>query len=237
VLPWLAVLLLLLLKPNRCGEAWWILAPAACVSAAASVAQSGLPFIPSSQSAFLGGAVGAVGFGLAAVWLVAGYLGWKHRALAWVAILLTLAAFSFLSFGIAQAAEGMSGETAAGAIVFAVGSAVISLAITLAGLVCRGRYRPLGLCLWLLVALLVAWGLIMGPLFLFAGGHIPLLAFMGVVLIGSALSFGTLLPFLILSFISAFYHARLKDLLHLGRETAPPVLAPPMPAAAATAAS
>ena len=241
LLPWLAVLLLLLLKPNRCAQAWWIWVPVACVAAAGAAFQSELSFVASSESAFLGGTVSAVGFGLAAVWLIAGYLGWKHRALAWVGTLLALAGFSLLSFGIAQAAEGVGGETAAGAVLLSVGAVVISLAVTLTGLVCRGRYRPLRLCLWLLAALVVVWLLVIGPLFLvalvFSSGHIPALAAAGFVLSAAALSFGALLPFLILSFANAFYRTRLKDLLHLGRETTPPVLAPPMPAAAVTVGS
>jgi hypothetical protein len=241
MLPWLALLSLLLLKPNRCAQAWWIWASVAGVAAVGAASQSEMSFMPSSQAQFFGGAVNAAGFGLAAVWLVAGYLRWKHRALAWVGTLLALAGFSLLTYGIAQAAEGIGGETLAGMVLLTIGAAVISLAIALAGLACRGRYRPLGLCLWLLSALVVVWLLVMGPLFLvavvFSSGHIPALALAEFVLSAAALSFGVLLPFLILSFANAFYRARLKDLLHLGRETPPPVLAPPPPAAAATAAS
>jgi hypothetical protein len=241
MLPWLAVLLLLLLKPNRCAQAWWIWVPVACVAALTTGFQSELPFVPSSQSAFLASAVSAAGFGLAAVWLIAGYLGWKHRALAWVGTLVALAGFSILTFGIGQAVEGFSGETFAGAIVLVVGAIVISLAITLAGLVCRGLYRPVRIGLWSLAALLVVWLLVIGPFFIvamiFSPSNVPLLAFVEVVLGVVACSFGVLLPFLVLSFSNAFYRARLKDLLHLGRETTPPVLAPSVPAAAATAAS
>jgi hypothetical protein len=85
----------------------------------------------------------------------------------------------------------------------------------------------------------VLWLLVIGPLFLlaviFSSGHVPVLALGGILLMAAGLSFGAVLPFLILSFVNAFYRARLKDLLHLGRETPPPVVAAPMPAAAVAA--
>jgi hypothetical protein len=186
----------------------------------------------------IGDSVSAVGFGLAAAWLVASYLGWKHRALAWVGMLVALESFSLVSFVIRQSIEGLAPETIPTGMLLAVGAVVISVALTLAGLACKGRYRPLRLCLWLLAALLVVWLLVMGPFFIvamiFNSGHVPVLDFVGVVLSVVAISFGVLLPFLILSFANAFYRARLKDLLHLGREMPPPVLAPPAPTVGAT---
>ena len=241
LLPWLAVLLLLLLKPNRCAQAWWIWVPVACVAGLAAELPSVLGFIPSSEDSFVVGMVTSMGFGLAAVWLLAGYLGWKQRALAWLGTLVALGSFSFLTFGMREVAEGIGGETAAGAVLLAAGAVVIATAVTLAGLVCRGRYAPVRLGLWLLVALLVLWLLVIGPLVLvaavFGGGGAPLLAVLGTVPSATGLSFGLLLPFLILSFANAFYRARLKDLLHVGREAAPPVLPPLEPAAPAAVGS
>jgi hypothetical protein len=240
-LPWLAVLLLLLLKPNRCAQAWWIWVPVGCVATAAGGLQSYLSFVPSSQGELLADLVRAGGFGVAAVWLTAVFLGWKHRVLAWVGTLFALAGFGLLCFGIAQAAEGIGQETFAGAILLSVGALVISLSLTLAGVVSRGKYRPARLCFWLPGILVTVWLLIIGPLFLmamiFSPGNVPILALLGVVLSAAALSFGALLPFLLLSFANAFYRERFKDLLHLGRETTPPVLASPVPVAAAAAAS
>jgi len=74
------------------------------------------------------------------------------------------------------------------------------------------------------------WLLVTGPFFVFAmifsSGNVPVLALVGTVLALAGVSFGVLLPFLILSFVNAFYRARLKDLLHVGREADPPVIAP-----------
>ena len=230
LLPWLAVLLLLLLKPNRCAQAWWIWVPVGCVAGAEAVLRSELGFIPSSLQDMLGGTVGAVGFGLAAVWLIAGYLGWKHRAVAWVGTLLALGGMSLLAFVISQGLEGVGPQMFQGMILLAAGALVISLAITLAGLVYRGRYGVLRLCLWLITALLAVWLLLTGPFFAFAmifsPSNVPVLALVGTVFALAGVSFGVLLPFLVLSFVNAFYRARLKDLLHVGREADPPVIAP-----------
>jgi membrane protein implicated in regulation of membrane protease activity len=109
----------------------------------------------------------------------------------------------------------------------------------LAGLACRGRYGPLRLSLWLIAALLVVWVVLIAPFFVIAmiasSGNAPVADLMGAVLCTTGISFGLLLPFLLLSFANPFYRERLKGLLHLGRESLPPVIAPTMPAAPAAA--
>ena len=232
LLPWLVILLLLALKPNRCGQAWWIWVPIGCVAALSPVLQSEMTFLPSGLADIVGGTVNALSFGLAAVWLVSCYLGWKHRLLAWLRILLTLGSVSVLTFVIRQSLEGAGVEMAQGGILLAAGAMITSVAITLAGLVCRGRYGPFRLCCWLIAALLVVWLVVIGPFFIFAMVFnpvgFPVEILIGTVLSVAGISFGTLLPFLILSFANAFYRERLKDLLHLGRQAPPPVVAPPM---------
>ena len=69
VLPWLAILALLMLKPNRCASAWWILVPLACVGGVASLPEPVRQLLPSSQFEIFLELIGALGFGLAAVWL------------------------------------------------------------------------------------------------------------------------------------------------------------------------
>jgi hypothetical protein len=236
LLPWLAILFLLLLKPNRCAQAWWIWVAVGCVAglgAALPSAQS----LPSEVLDMIGGAAGGFGFGLAAVWLVSGYLGWKHRLLAWLGILLALGGFSTLAFAIRQGLEGAGPEMIVGGILLAAGTVVISVAMTLAGLVCRGRYGPLRLSLWLIAALLVVWLVVIAPFFVMAmiahSGNIPVAVLIWTVLGTTGISFGLLLPFLLLSFANGFYRERLKDLLHLGRESPPPVIAPLLPTAVA----
>ena len=47
-----------------------------------------------------------------------------------------------------------------------------------------------------------------------------------VVGVATGITFGVLLPFLVLSFANGFYRERLKGLLHLGGVAAPPVITP-----------
>ena len=238
VLPWLAILGLLLLRPNRNASAWWILVPLACVAGAASAPQSVAGFLPSFQADMFLQLIGALGFGVAAVWLLSGYLGWKHRMLAFVGILLALEGFSLLTYALGH---GLEFDTLQMGIPLAASALMISVALTLAGLVCRGRYGWLRLSLWLVAALVVVWLLLIGPFFVVAvissSGSIPMMALFGVVGMAVGITFGVLLPFLVLSFANEFFRERLKGLLHLGNAAPPPVISPAMPAEPAPAGS
>ena len=112
----------------------------------------------------------------------------------------------------------------------AISVLVVALAIFLAGLACRGRYRPLGLYLWIFLSLLALWLVILAPFFAFAmivsGGQLPWQEFFLMLLVLTAVSFGVLLPFLILSSANSLFRERLKLLLHTEREAPPPVLPP-----------
>jgi hypothetical protein len=237
VLPWLAILVLLMLKPNRCASAWWIWVPLACVAGMASAPQSLLELLPSSQFEMFLELICALGFGLAAVWLLSSYLGWKHRMLVFLGLLLVQGGFGMLTFVVRQGWENIGLETLQVGVFVAVSVLVISVAVSLAGLVCRRRYGWLRLSLWVAAALMVVWLLVIGPFFVIAlissGGNVPALAIFAIVGVATGITFGVLLPFLVLSFANGFYRERLKGLLHLGGAAAPPVMTPPMPVAAA----
>jgi len=241
LLPWLAILGLLMLKPNRCASAWWILAPLGCVAGLASAPQPVLALLPSSQFEMFLELIGALGFGLAAAWLLSSYLAWKHRLLAFLGFLLALGGFSMLAFVGRQGWEGLGLETLQVGIFLGVSVLVISVAVSLAGLICRRRYGWLRLSLWLVAALVVVWLLVIGPFFVItlisSPGNVPVLVGFAAVGVATGLTFGTLLPFLVLSFANGFYRERLKALLHLGETASPPVLTPPMPALAAAVAN
>ena len=241
VIPWLVILLLLLLKANRCASAWWVWVPLACVAAAASVPDSAVELLPSSQFEIFFELIAALGFGLAALWLLSGYLGWKHRMLAFLGMLLVQEGFGILTFALRQGWEELGPETLAAGISLLVSVLVISVAVSLAGLLCRGRYGRLRLTLWIAAALLLLWLLIIGPCFAIAmissRGDVPVTALFAVVGVAAGITFGALLPFLVLSFANRFYRERLKALLHLGGGQDPPVLAQPIPAPAAAAGS
>ena len=234
VLPWLAILALLMLKPNRCASAWWILVPLACVGGVAILPEPVRQLLPASQFEIFLELIGALGFGLAAVWLLSSYLAWKHRMLAFLGTLLVPGVFGTFACLVRQGAEGLGAETLQIGVFLAASVLVIAVALALSGLVCRGRYCWLRLSLWLMAALVVVWLLVIGPFFMIAvissGGSVPVLALFGFVGGAAGITFGVLLPFLVLSFVNGFYRERLKGLLHLGDVAQPPIIAPPMPA-------
>jgi hypothetical protein len=238
VLPWLAILALLMLKPNRCASAWWVLVPLGCVAGVACAPQS---LLPSSQFEMFVELINALGFGLAAVWLLSSYLGGKHRMLAFLGVLLAQEGFSMLAAVVRQGWEDVGMETLQVVIFLAVSVLVISVAVSLAGLACRGRHGWVRLTLWLIAALVVVWLLVIGPFFIIAlissQGSVPVMAIFGVVGVAVGITFGVLLPFLVLSFANAFYGQRIKGLLHLGIAAAPPVNPPAMPVVAGAGGS
>jgi hypothetical protein len=240
VLPWLAILALLSLKPNRCASAWWVLVPLVCVAGVASAPQPLMEFLPSSQFEIFLELLGALGFGLAALWLLSSYLGWKHRMLAFLGIFLAQGVFSMVAFVVLRQVwvdKDVWPETLQLGIFLPVSVLVISVAMSLAGLLCRRQYGWLRFSLWLIAALVVVWVLVIGPFFVFAvissNGSVPLVAVFGAVGVAVGFTLGVLLPFLVLSFANRFYRERLKALLHLGGAATPPVIAPSMPAMAA----
>ena len=232
LLPWLAILILLILPPNRRGEAWWIWLPLGCVAALALIPASDW-FSLSPLLVILLDVTGALAFGFAAVWLLSSYLGRQHRFLTLLCVLPVLAVFS------APALVARGGwdpealdESFQTGILLAVSVAVISVALTLAGLLCRSRYRPASLYVWLLVSLTGVWLVVAAPFFVFvmiaSPGQLPWLELFTAVLVIAAVSFASLLPFLILSSCSPLFRERLKALLHLDREAPPPVIVPPL---------
>lgn len=227
LLPWIIIILLLALKPNRRPAAWLIWLPLGCVTA---ITLAPPPILPAGTDFFLD-AIAALGIGLAAAWLLSNYLRRSHRLLTFFCLLFTLAGFSTLAVVVKYGLSLPADETLQVGIVLAFAAPITAAALSLCGLICRGRYRPAGLCLWLLVSLAGVWLLATAPFFALAEiaqqGRIPLSEFFGPILAVAAGDFALLLPFLILSSASPFYRERLKTLLNIQVE-APP-LNPPAP--------
>jgi hypothetical protein len=82
--------------------------------------------------------------------------------------------------------------------------------------------------------------LVLGPFFIFSmiasSGNLPLTVLFSITAVATGVTFGVLLPFLLLSFANGFYRERLKGLLHLGDVPAPPVITPSEPGLAQAAA-
>lgn len=228
MLPWLIMLALLLAKPNRCGQAWWIWLPLLCLPAVEQVAQPLLGSMPSRELELFTEVIYALAFGTAAGWLLAPYLARRHRLLTFLCILATLAVSSLLIFAVRQDWDGeMMAEAIPVVVVLSLSVFVISVAMLAAGWICRRRYRPFPLVLWLGVALVVIWFVMAAPFFIVAliasGGQVPWVQFVGSILAMAGVSLAVLLPFLVLSFANFLFRERLKGLLHLETAVLPPV--------------
>jgi hypothetical protein len=224
LLPWLMILALLVMKPNRNAAAWWVWLPLGCVMA---FIHSPPINLPSSANFFLD-VFAALAFGLAAVWLLLFKLRQAHRFVTFLSVLLALAVFSALAFVVRMDWSGLSVELLPICIMLAIAGLATAAALSLAGWICRKRYSQIGVYLWTLVSILVIWLLIASPFILIAlassGGGLELNDMLLPVLSVALGNFATVLPFLILSSASPFYRERLKALLHVKPE-APPVLA------------
>jgi hypothetical protein len=245
LLPWLVILALLALKPNRGWSAWWIWLPLACLTVGCHCLQLTFQGSPNDVAAnaaeLLLDIPLSLAFALAALWLLASYLGRHHRLRTLLGSLGVLAAFMVFSFA-ATVGWGVGVEPveslldprhcAATAIVgllalpflipLVLPAPGVAAAMVLCGLACRGRHRPFGLFLWLFMSLLAVWvaasGLGYGVWRLASPVSAEYAPFLGIGLLMVAVTFATLLPFLILSSVSPFFRERLKALLHLRPE-------------------
>jgi len=257
LLPWLAILALLALKPNRGWSAWWIWLPLAGLAAGWHYLQRA---IEGSNTGLPNGALDvlfdvpvALVFGLAALWLLASYLGRSHRLSAFLGawfLLLVFIVFSFAALaGWDQGVEPIMGlldprqfaATTGGGVMavpllvpLALLALVVAAAMLLGGLACRGRDGRFRLCAWLFLSLVAVWVALAAALHFLCPTALLLnmefgpLLFLGLFM--ALFTFAMLLPFLILSSASPFFRQRLKALLRVTPET-PPLMAP-LPAAA-----
>lgn len=232
LLPWLVILGLLALKPNRNGAAWLIWLPVICV-----LLIIGLPLGLPSQTDFLLDVAVALAFGLAAVWLLSTYLRRGHRLATALCVALVLGGFGILCLGAKQSVTASSGEWVLDVIVLGLGVLANVVALAVAGWLCRRHFDPVRLYLCFLVSLPILWLGLTIPFFLVAlsqaGGLIAWSEFLAPVAVVAGINFALLLPFLILSSANTLFRERLKGLLHVAPAAAPQkvVLAEPEPVA------
>jgi hypothetical protein len=242
LLPWLVVLGLLALPSNRTARAWWIWAPLVFlallgtgVGAVADAANSEV-LSDSAQVA------GAAAFGLAAVWLLGAVLARRCRALSIVLMALAFTAVSLLAFAVSPVWEQLWDlrryEPAIPlylVIFWTVSGLVFAGALDLTGRMCRKRFGRLRVSLLLPLWLWVMWvvaGSLLGCVSTFVfNEHFESTGILLWPLVLALVSFGMILPYLILSFASSFYRERLKNLLRLPTADSSP---PPVSTASAS---
>jgi hypothetical protein len=239
LLPWLVVLGLLGLPSNRTARAWWIWAPLvvlALLGAGLGVAtvaadNEGLSFMV--QTALAGA------FGLAAVWLLGAVLARRCRVLSLVLTALAFAAVSLLAYMVSPMWEQIwdlrryEPTILLYLVMFWItGGVVYAGGLNLTGLMCRKRFSrrrvSLWLALWVWVMWLVAGGLLACIMRLFFNDNFEWMGLLVAPLVLALVSFGMILPYLILSFTSSFYGERLKTVLRLPTiESSPAAPIPP----------
>ncbi len=214
VLPWMAVLGLLLLRPNRDVRAWWVWVPLVTVNA---VAGGVLSLAPTELADQFLEPFTSLAFGVAAVWLLAPYLGTKSRLVLFFAALLSLGLGSVGTQVLRADWSGGGPERFGVLVLLGVCAFTLALAICLTSLMCRHRFAGLRVALWSLVWLAVAWTLTTAPVWVVAlvvrgGGSTQVLGFIAGLTLATFLS---LLPFLLLSFAQPFYRQRLRAFLRV----------------------
>ncbi len=227
LLPWLGVLGLLAARPNRTGRAWWIWAPVLLVAGAALALRFLVGVIgPVEEVLDMFGQVAlAVGFGLAAVWLLGFLFARQHGLLVFLGVLLIQCVVSAAVL-LASIQADNALEQVGFFIFLLLAGAGIALALALAGQARRRLRLRLGFPLWTLIFLLAMWLLGISPFIVLSqlsGGFAPAGGMLiGALCVGAA-SFALLAPFLILASANAFYRERLQAMFGI----------PTMPAASA----
>jgi hypothetical protein len=230
LLPWLALLLLHGLKGNRGWSAWWVWVPFGVVAGMRGLAPALISISSQALDAF-GEVFHALAFGLAVVWLLGHALGRGPRLARFGALFLLLGGSSLFAFGVRQ--DWSQRDTIAGLALLAIFSAVLAIALSLAGWICRRRYSPLRFSLWTLGWTALSLLLASSPFFILAlsqSGHNlrqEAYFFASVFVVGGVL-FLVLLPFLLLAFANCFYGERIRNLLVAPPpgDGAPPVVRP-----------
>ena len=230
LLPWTAVLLLLVLPVNRCASAWWVLVPLAAVTGVDLLLRSAFSSVPSEALDIFGVAFTSLAFGVAALWLAAPYLSRLPRVGVFFLALAVLGLVSVFAYACRADWETNERENFVFLTFLACGALIATLAMTVAALLCRKRYSPLWLSLWMAVCLVAGWVLIPLPFVVFGsvacgweswwqGLPYPLLRVASASARDRAhlavLNFALVMPFFLLAFLESHYRQRLRALWHL----------------------
>lgn len=242
LLPWLVVLVLLALPSNRNARAWWIWAPLVGVVLLGAGLEAAAGDADNEQLGFSVQAACAAAFGLAAVWLLGAGLARRGRAVSFVLMPLAFTAVSLLAFVVSPVWEQLWDLRRYAPLIllymllfWLTGGLVFAGGLNLTGWMCRKRFtcpRVLfRLPFWLWVMWIAAGALLGCGMKFGFHDHFEWMGLLMGTLVLALVSFGMILPYLILSFASSFYRQRLKDLLRLPTADASPPAPTPSPAA------
>jgi hypothetical protein len=227
LLPWLALCLLLLLKQNRAGSAWWIWAAVLASLGMQSLAAAGLGLVKEMESNtidMLMQVARVLMLGFAGWWLVAPLVSFRNKFLAFLGSLGVVMGLNLVFVLIDTEAKSRWELMAIAAMM----GGICVLAFHLSGWFCRRRFGVARFILRLPVALVSAVVLVLGIFAAIAGasGHWSEVA-LGMSIL-TAFLLVLLLPYVVLCLGNGFYRERLKDLLiQIPKENAAAVPPPP----------
>lgn len=238
--PWIAVLLLLLLPANRRPQAWLVLLPMGVVWLIDVVLKVATPEMFSDANDYLALALTSLAFGMAVLWLLAGYLAGLSKPVVFLVTTLIISASSILAYLIRSDWSELVPVTAMIVVALVLLSLLTALALVLSALMCKRVYRPTRLLAWFVGFLLAGWLVISSPFVivftvatLTRGGWPQMLGFLLGIVVFALLTFAVVLPFLLLSFVESHYKERFIALFGLPRvperATAPPLANSPPP--------
>lgn len=228
LIPWLAILILLVFPRNRTASAWWIWAPLGWALVLRAGMKAMFTFIPSEVLDVFCESLLALAFGMAAVWLLAPQLSSRLRIVAGLKILSVLAVFSIGAYAVTQNWLEMGGQQFAGLIILGITATVVTLALCLAGFANRRKFHTARFWFVVLLGLIVftMLGLLPFAVVAFLSDGAEVLGVLVIfALVSSGICFVLLTPYLILSFRNGFYRDRISALLRWDNGL-PPVISP-----------
>ena len=218
VVPWLVILGLLLRKPNRCRQAWWVWLPLL------ALAGLGLGFVrcawPNDQESreIFQSLLMALGFGWAGMLLLAPSAPWPRKLGRFAGLLLGLSVFALLGLAFGRDwGRGMFSELTDLACAVLLQFLVFGLAAALsfAGWFTRRRFTTPAFLGWSVLWLILVWLALAVPYAALnvLGGSEALVAVLALAGSASLVSFVVTLPFLVLAATNPLYRQRLQQLV------------------------
>lgn len=217
LVPWLAILGLLLLNANRRREVWLVWIPLLAVAGLAMGIEQWLGFLDSELRDAVSLMVMALGFGWAAMLLLAPWAPWPRDLGRFGWQLLVLGLFGLLGLALGRD-WGNENFMDIMSIVYPVLLQFVvfalAAALSFAGWFVRGRFGIPVFLKWFCFWLIVVWLLLAVPCVALAsfGGRQASVAVLTLAACCSLASFVAALPFLVLATVSPMFRRRFQQL-------------------------